>query len=274
VTSTPSSILSVRDVSVRLSGREVLHRVGLRMEAGQLMGLIGANGAGKTTLLRAILGLIPVSSGEILVEGPAGRGRDRAVGYVPQRVTLEQDVPLRARDLVGLGIDGNRFGFPFPSRRRSRLIDEMLDAVDASAFGNSRLGLLSGGEQQRILIAHALISSPRLLLLDEPLSNLDIASEQKIVEVLDRVAHQRGIAVLISTHDMNPLLDVMDRVAYIADGRLASGTTDEVVTTESLSRLYGQHVDVIRVHDRVIVVAGREGKEFKHTGKEPVTAVV
>ena len=243
-------VLIVDGVTVRLGGREVLHDVRFAIRPGEFVGLIGSNGAGKTTLMRVILGLLPPSAGQVRL-GRAG------IGYVPQKIQLDPDMPLRARDLVGLGLDGNRLGIPLPSRSRRKLVDEMLRAVDAEHIGDARVGLLSGGEQQRILIAHALISRPGLLLLDEPLANLDIASEQEVVALLARIAKEQRIAVLISAHEMNPLLPVMDRIVYLATGRAASGPTDEVVRSEVLSKLYGHHVDVIHVHDRVLVVAGR-----------------
>ncbi len=246
----PGDTLTVDGVSVRLGGREVLHDVRFTIRPGEFVGLIGSNGAGKTTLLRVILGLVPPAAGQVRV-GAAG------VGYVPQKIQLDPDMPLRARDLVGLGLDGNRLGIPLPSRSRRKLVDEMLRAVDAEHIGNARVGYLSGGEQQRILIAHALVSRPGLLLLDEPLANLDIASEQEVVALLARIAREQRIAVLISAHEMNPLLPVMDRIVYLAAGRAASGPTDEVVQGEVLSELYGHHVDVIHVHGRVLVVAGR-----------------
>jgi zinc/manganese transport system ATP-binding protein len=249
-------ILDVEGVSVRLGGREVLHDVSFHIKPGEFTGLIGSNGAGKTTLFRVILGLRAPSEGRVLVGGEPRRRRNPMIGYVPQKIALDPDVPLRARDLVGLGLDGHRFGIPLPSKRRRELIDEMVEAVGAGRFADARVGLLSGGEQQRVMIAHALISRPRLLLLDEPLANLDIRSAQEVVGLLARIAEQQRIAVLISAHEMNPLLPVMDRIVYIAGGRAASGTTDEVVRTETLSRLYGYHVDVIRVHGRVLVVAG------------------
>jgi zinc/manganese transport system ATP-binding protein len=268
----PAEILAVDGVSVTLSGREILHDVSFHVNAGEFTGLIGSNGAGKTTLLRVILGLITPVSGTVRVE--SGSRRERRIGYVPQRITLDPDMPLRARDLVGLGLDGQRFGLPWPSSTRRRRIDEMLDAVDAGRFAESRVGNLSGGEQQRILIAHALISRPRLLLLDEPLANLDIGSEQEVVDLLSRIASQQQIAVLISTHDMNPLLPVMDRIVYVAAGRIATGTTDEVVSSESLTKLYGHHVDVIHVHDRVLVVAGRRDAALQHGGTESIVELV
>jgi zinc/manganese transport system ATP-binding protein len=249
--------LAVEGVSVRLGGREVLHDVRFTIRAGQFTGLIGSNGAGKTTLLRVILGLQKPSAGQVHIGGATSARRGTSIGYVPQKIELDPDMPLRARDLVGLGIDGDRFGIPLPSRGRREMVDEMLHAVGASAFADARVGTLSGGEQQRVMIAHALISKPRLLLLDEPLANLDLRSEQEIVSLLDRVSKERGIAVLISAHEINPLLPVMDRVVYMAAGRAASGTTSEVVRPEVLTRLYGHHVDVIHLHGRVLVVAGR-----------------
>jgi zinc/manganese transport system ATP-binding protein len=249
--------LAVEGVSVRLAGREVLHDVRFSIRAGEFVGLIGSNGAGKTTLLRVILGLQKPAAGQVRIGGAVRGRREAAIGYVPQKIELDPDMPLRARDLVGLGLDGNRFGIPLPSRSRRELIGEMLHAVGATAFAEARVGSLSGGEQQRVMIAHALISRPRLLLLDEPLANLDIRSEQEIVSLLARISKERRVAVLISAHEINPLLPVMDRVVYMAGGRAASGTTDEVVRPEVLTRLYGHHVDVIHLHGRVLVVAGR-----------------
>jgi zinc/manganese transport system ATP-binding protein len=245
--------LSVTGVSVELGGRTILDDVGFALAPGELTGLIGSNGAGKTTLLRVILGLQSPTQGTVTV---AMDGRRRSIGYVPQKFLLDPDMPLRGRDLVGLGIDGHKLGLARPSRERRERVEAMLAAVDAERFADTRVGRLSGGEQQRILIAHALISNPQLLLLDEPLANLDLHSAREVVGLLARIAHEQKIAVLISAHEMNALLPVLDRVVYLADGRAASGTVDEVVCSDVLSRLYGHHVDVLRVHGRVVVVAG------------------
>jgi zinc/manganese transport system ATP-binding protein len=262
-------ILTVNDVSVRLSGRAVLSDVTFAIRPGEFTGLIGSNGAGKTTLFRVILGLQAPSVGSVLVDGRPRSRRNPLIGYVPQKFLLDPDMPLRARDLVGLGIDAHRFGIPRPSRARRALIEQMLDAVDAGAFADARVGNLSGGEQQRVLIAHALIGAPKLLLLDEPLANLDLRSGQEVVGLLARIAREQDIAVLISAHEMNPLLPVMDRIVYLAAGRAASGTTDEVVRAEVLSKLYGHHVDVLNVHGRVLVVAGA-GDDADMSGHEAV----
>jgi zinc/manganese transport system ATP-binding protein len=263
------SLLRLDGVGVRLGGREILDDVTFSIGAGEFTGLIGPNGAGKTTLLRVILGLQPVTHGSVLIDGEPRAARDASIGYVPQKLSIEPDMPLRVRDVVSLGVDGNKFGIRLPSRARRELVDDMLIAVGAQRYANARVGELSGGEQQRVMIAHALISRPRLLLLDEPLANLDISSEQGIVSVLARLARAEGIAVLLSAHDMNPLMPVMDRIVYVAAGRAAVGRTDEVVQPEVLSRLYGQHVDVIRVHGRILVVAAPQGP----TGTEEVEGV-
>ncbi len=250
-----ASVLDVTGIGVSLSGRRILHDVGFSISPGEFVGLIGSNGAGKTTLLRVILGLQSATAGTISFDGGKPVRRE-VLGYLPQKVALDPDLPLRARDVVALGLDGQRLGIPLPSARRRTRVDEMLAAVDATEFADVRVGLLSGGQQQRVLIAHALVSNPRLLLLDEPLANLDIRSTQEIVELLARVSRDRGIAVLLSAHDLNPLLPVMDRIVYLADGRAVSGTTDEVVKSDVLSGLYGRRVDVVRVDGRVLVVAG------------------
>jgi zinc/manganese transport system ATP-binding protein len=248
-------------VSVTLSGRRILDNVSFAIGAGELTGLIGVNGAGKTTLLRVILGLERPTSGQVTILGKPAGPRGASIGYVPQKVLLDPDMPMRARDLVALGIDGHRFGLRGRSGQRAQAVREMLHAVDADQFADARVGTLSGGEQQRVLIAHALISRPRLLLLDEPLANLDLRSGQEIVGLLARVAREQQVAVLLSAHDMNPLLPVMDRVVYLAGGRAASGTTAEVVQSEVLSNLYGHHVDVLRLRGRVLVVAGTPGPD-------------
>jgi zinc/manganese transport system ATP-binding protein len=251
-------VLRVEDVSVSLGGRRVLDQVSFSVEAGGFCGLIGSNGAGKTTLLRVILGLINPSSGRVVVVGGTRSRQDPQVGYVPQKIVLEADMPLRARDLVGLGLDGHRFGISKPGAKRRIAVEEMLDAVGAARFADARIGHLSGGEQQRVMIAQALICRPKLLLLDEPLANLDIRSAAEVVELLARIAAEHHIAILLSAHDMNPLLPVLDRIVYLADGRAASGTTEEVVRTDTLSQLYGHHVEVIHAQGRVLVVSGAE----------------
>jgi zinc/manganese transport system ATP-binding protein len=259
---TDTDLLRLDKVGVRLGGRQILSGVSFTVAPGQFTGLIGPNGAGKTTLLRVILGLTPPTEGRVLLNGsPKTRQGGGLIGYVPQKLAIDQDMPLRARDVVGLGIDGNKLGFPLPSASRRRRITDALEAVGAESYADARIGELSGGEQQRVLIAHALIGRPKLLLLDEPLANLDLKSEQGIVSVLARLAHEQGIAVLISAHDLNPLLREIDTVVYVAGGRAAAGRTDEIIQSDVLSALYGSRVDVLHVNGRILVIAGEEQQE-------------
>jgi zinc/manganese transport system ATP-binding protein len=240
-------LVYLHDVSVRLGGRQILQDVSLALGEGEFTGLIGPNGAGKTTLLRVILGLQPTTEGTVT--------RHATVGYVPQKLLIEPDMPLRVKDVVALGIDGQRFGIPLPTRQRRDRVLAMLEAVGADGYKDARVGELSGGEQQRVMIAHALISKPKLLLLDEPLANLDISSAHSIVSLLAKLSRSEQIAILLSAHDMNPLLPVMDSIVYVAAGHVATGTPDEVVQSDVLTRLYGQPVEVIRVRERLLVLA-------------------
>ncbi|MGA7836071.1 MAG: metal ABC transporter ATP-binding protein [Acidimicrobiales bacterium] len=257
-------VLEVDHVSVSFSGRKILDEVSFEVRRGEFTGLIGSNGVGKTTLLRTILGLQRPDSGEIRVNGEPLSRRSHSLGYVPQKVLLDPDVPIRARDFVALGLDAQRYGFKRRTDEQRARVEALLRDVDAERFADRRVGSLSGGEQQRVLIAHALVNEPALLLLDEPLANLDPRSVQEIVALLHRVASAHHVAVLLSAHEMNALLPVMDRIVYVTNGRAASGTTDEVVQSDVLSALYGHHVDVLKLHGRVLVVAepGQDDREI------------
>ncbi|HXN59427.1 MAG TPA: metal ABC transporter ATP-binding protein [Acidimicrobiales bacterium] len=268
---TVAPVLEVDGISVSFSGRTVLDGVSFEIRRGEFTGLIGSNGVGKTTLLRVILGLQRPDSGQVRVLGQSLSAGGRSLGYVPQKVLLDPDIPIRARDLVALGLDAQRYGFGRRTKAQRELVAKMLSDVDAEGFADARVGTLSGGEQQRVLIAHALISGPRLLLLDEPLANLDPKSVQEIVALLHRVASDNGVAVLLSAHEMNAVLPVMDRIVYLTQGRAASGTTDEVVRPEVLSKLYGHHVDVLKLHGRVLVVAEPGAENDDVPDHPPVT---
>ncbi len=251
-----TAVMELDAIVVTFGNRRVLDGISLRVAAGEVVGVIGPNGAGKSTLLKVILGVIAPESGR--VSFPAlnlnGRRPGSLVGYVPQQFAPDPDLPLRARDLVGLGLDGHRWGFSLPNPSRDARVSEALELVGALAYADAPVGRLSGGELQRLLIAQALVSRPRLLLLDEPLASLDIRSANEVVEVVHRVARDQRVTILLVTHDMNPLLPVMDRILYLANGHAALGRVDEVVRRDVLRSLYGYDVDVIRVRDRILVV--------------------
>jgi zinc/manganese transport system ATP-binding protein len=216
-----------------------------------------------------LLGLQRPSAGRVRVLGGAPRRGHPAIGYVPQQRSLDPDLSVRGRDLVALGIDGHRWGFALPgpaARQRQALVDEALAAVESSAYADRPVGQLSGGEQQRLLLAQALVGQPRLLLLDEPLASLDLRNQQAMARLVAAVARAQGITVLLVAHDVNPLLPVLDRVVYVARGRIAIGAPDEIITAERLSALYDAPVDVLRDrHGRVFVV----GLEHEATHPHP-----
>jgi zinc/manganese transport system ATP-binding protein len=265
---TDAAVLSVHGLRVSFSGRPVLKDVQFELAPGEFCALIGANGSGKTTLLKAILGLLRPEAGEVRIDAGASAAR---IGYVPQKISIDPYLPLRSRDVVALGLDGARWGWPLRSRVRDARVQEMLEAVGAMDLADRRVGQLSGGQQQRVLIAHALVRHPRLLLLDEPLANLDVRSTAEVVTLLRQLSLQYRTAVLLSAHDMNPLLPVIDRIVYLANCCAVSGKANDVIRTEVLSRLYGYHVDVVRVHGRVVVIAAHEPEEIRAAlARDPV----
>jgi len=234
----PCEILDVEGVCVTLSGRQILDNVTFGVRAGEFTGLIGSNGAGKTTLLRVILGLQRPSAGTISVAGAPRTRRNQSIGYVPQKVVLDPDMPLRARDLVGLGIDGHRFGLPVPSKKRREAVDEMLHAVDAERFADSRVGNLSGGEQQRVLIAHALIGRPRLLLLDEPSMGLAPNLVDQLLTVI-RALRDDSLTILLVEQNARAALAIADRAYVLETGRVTlSGPAAEIQADRRVREAY------------------------------------
>ncbi|MFC6157282.1 metal ABC transporter ATP-binding protein [Kribbella jiaozuonensis] len=224
----------------------------MSLQAGEFLAILGANGSGKTSLLKAVLGLHPLSGTVQVAGAPPHRGSTE-IGYVPQHRRIDTLTPLRARDVVGQGLDGHRWGIGRPDPKRSRRIEEMLESVGAESFADRPIGQLSGGEQQRVRIAQALVSDPKLLLCDEPLLSLDLNSQRTISGLVDRRRRTHDTAIVFVTHDINPVLPYVDRVLYLANGRIRTGTVDEVMTSTTLSDLYRSPVEVVRSGGRVLV---------------------
>jgi zinc/manganese transport system ATP-binding protein len=259
-----TSIIELRDAAVRFGKRTIWQHATFSIAPGEFIAILGPNGAGKSTLIQLLLGLIKPSEGSVRVWGQHPHRGNRQIGFVPQRRLFDADLPVRGRDMVMLGLDGLRWGFALPGHARQQqhaLVEETLVAVEATAYADRPIGKLSGGEQQRLYLAQALVSQPRLLLLDEPLASLDMRSQMGIVQLVAQLARERGITVLLVTHDINPVLPFVDRVLYTARGQVAIGTAGEIISTEKLSSLYEAPVEVVRDSQGRLFVVGIDEAE-------------
>lgn len=242
-------------VTLTYGGRRVLSDVSFSIPQGAFVGLLGANGAGKTTMLRAILGLIKPAGGAISVLGKSPTRGNADIGYMPQARRALGDVGVSGLDFVLSAAGGHRWGWPVASAAEKEAAWKALEEVGAGGLARRPLGELSGGERQRILIAQSLIGNPQLLLLDEPLISLDAGHQRAIIDLVHQIGERLGIAVLFCSHEINPLLRAVDRVLYLGNRKAALGSVDEVISGPVLSKLYGTHINVIRVAGRIFVMA-------------------
>ena len=247
--------IDIDHATIRLHDRTVLSDISLSIAEGEFIGLLGPNGAGKTTLIKALLGLIvPIQGTVRVLDSLPGRGNAQ-IGYVPQVRALLSDLRMRGLDLVASSLRGERWGLPTLGRADRRIIEEALAAVGASELASRPLCEMSGGERQRLLLAQALIGSPRLLLLDEPLIGLDPRHQKNVIDHIRQFGRDHRVTVLFSAHELNQLLGALDRVLYLGHGHAALGTVDEVVTAPVLSRLYDAEVEVIRASGHIFVMS-------------------
>ena len=251
-----SLAIEITDLVAGYRGRRVVGPLSLSVEAGEMIAILGPNGSGKTTLLKVLLGLLQPLSGSVEIGGEAPRAARSDIGYVPQHRDFDRDLPIRGRELVELGLTGHRYGIPWPRKEQRRQVDAAIRAIGAEGYADAPVGMLSGGEQQRLRIAQALLGNPSVLLCDEPLLALDPRRQSEVVALIDEQRRHKNAAVLFVTHEINPILPSVDRLLYLVGGRAAVGTPEEVLTSEALSELYGASVDVLRVGGRVLVVAG------------------
>ncbi|QIS07139.1 ATP-binding cassette domain-containing protein [Nocardia brasiliensis] len=260
---TESARATANDVSaVRLDGarlsfgdRTLWQNLDLDVAAGEFVAVLGPNGSGKTSLLKVLLGQLGLSAGTAAIAGAPARTGNPDIGYVPQQKTIDAGVQLRGVDLVGLGVDGHRWGLGLRSRaERRRKVAAAIADVGAEKFAHAPLESMSGGEQQRLRVAQALVGDPKVLLCDEPLLSLDLANQRLVAELIDERRRGHDTAVLFVTHEINPILPLVDRVLYLVDGKFRIGTPDEVMTSDVLSELYQTEVDVLRVRGRLVVV--------------------
>jgi zinc/manganese transport system ATP-binding protein len=264
-------VLELRDAAVRVGGATVWSGVDLTVGAGEFVAVLGPNGVGKSTLIKVLLGLLPLAHGHVRVLGTSpGRSNDR-IGYLPQRRSFDASLRIRGTDVVRLGLDGDRWGVPLPVGRRRRdaaaRVTEAIELTGASGYAGRPIGECSGGEQQRLLIAQALIRRPQLLLLDEPLDSLDLPNQAAIAALISRICRTEGVAVVMVAHDVNPILSHLDRVVYMAGGGAAAGTPAEVINGETLTRLYQTPIEVLTTASGRLVVVGQPEAPAVHTDR-------
>jgi zinc/manganese transport system ATP-binding protein len=256
------TVIAMTGAEARRRGRVVWSGVDLEIGEGEFVAVLGPNGAGKSTLLHVILGLLRLTAGSARVLGAPPGGMNSQIGYLPQRRSFDSSTRIRGRDIVRLGLDGGRWGVPLPrfvngsAAQADRRVDEVLELVGATGYAERPIGELSGGEQQRLLIAQALVRRPRMLLLDEPLDSLDLTNQGAVAALLQRVSSAEGVTVLLVAHDVNPILSYLDRVVYFARGRGVVGAPREVITSETLSGLYAAPIEVLETSDGRLVVVG------------------
>jgi zinc/manganese transport system ATP-binding protein len=250
----------------RLGGKVVWSDVNIAIGAGEYVAILGPNGSGKTTLLRVLLGELALTQGTASVLGRAPGAQKGEIGYLPQRRHFDTGVRVRGIDLVRLGLDGARWGLPLRRSGAAR-VEEVIELVGAAAYARRPIGALSGGEQQRLLIAQALVSKPRLLVLDEPLDSLDLPNQSAVAALLERICREQAVTVLLVAHDVNPLLSYLDRVVYFGAGAAVVGEPREVITGATLSRLYGTPVEVLETADGRLVVVGLPEAPAHHTDR-------
>jgi zinc/manganese transport system ATP-binding protein len=265
-----AAVVEVRQATAVLGGRTVWSGVDATAAAGEFVAVLGPNGVGKSTLLKAILGLVPLAEGSIRLLGRPPGHANHEVGYLPQRRSFDAALRVRGLDVVRLGLDGDRWGLPLPGRRAraaAARVRELVELVGAAGYAHRPIGALSGGEQQRLLIAQALARRPKLLLLDEPLDSLDLPNQAAVAALISGIARAENVAVLIVAHDVNPILSYLDRVIYLGRHGAAAGSPEQVITSRTLTALYGTPIEVLSTSDGRLVVVGQPEAPARHTDR-------
>ena len=251
-------IISAKHLAAGYKDHTVWKQADFSINRGEFVGVLGPNGAGKTMLFKLLLGLERPLTGKLRLFGEeAHRGNSR-IGYVPQRHLIDREINIETLELVRLGLSGKHWGFSLNGEQERKEALRMLELVGATELAHRNLDQLSGGELQRVFLAEALADKPELLLLDEPLANLDVKREQEMIHLIREIALSQNVTVLLIAHNINPLMQALDRVMYIANGHVTTGRPQEVLTSESLTKLYGTPIEVLRDSRGRLAVLGIE----------------
>jgi zinc/manganese transport system ATP-binding protein len=261
--------ITINHLTLGYAQKPIIEDFSTHIEPGKFVGIFGPNGAGKSTLLRAILGLVKPSAGKIMVlDQPCRRGNSH-IGYLSQFREYASANLLSGRAYLSAVSQGFHWGLPWLNQAAKQQIEDVIALTQVQSFVDRAYSQLSGGERQRLALAQALIGQPKILLLDEPLSGLDPAQQEKIVHLIQDIQRQTQLTVLFTAHDLNPLLGVMEQVIYLAHGKAASGSVAEVVNSEKLSWLYSAPIKVIQQDQHLFVIHEHLGSNI-HAHDHPL----
>lgn len=273
--SQPNPLVSFSRVSCGYQKKIVFRELSFHIYPRQFTGLVGPSGAGKSTLLKAILGVVPLLSGELSVAGNQINGQAPShVGYVPQIETVDWEFPVTVEQVVAMGLYRKSTRLPWLTAQERTIIQNLLNRLAIGHYAKRQIKMLSGGEQQRVFLARALVAEPKILILDEPTSGVDLKTQHAILHLLGEI-NRRGVTILLTTHDLNAVARHLPWVICFNKQIVAQGDPEEVFTSEVLSRTYESEMSVFR-HGEVILVddspkAGQHFMRHRHVGPESET---
>lgn len=250
-------IIEFKNVTVGYDGKPVLKDISFKVEEGEFWAIVGPNGTGKTTLVKTILGLIPPMSGVVYVFGcPAKRvcPHRKMIGYVPQTDIADPNFPVTSLDVVMTGSFSSLGPLKWPGKKIKKKAIDLLNEVGLAQFKDHPFGRLSGGQKRRVMIARALMGDPRALILDEPLQGVDVSSQEKLIELIEKLHRERKIPILFITHNVNPVLHLIKKVIILGVGIHFVGTREILFDRKILKSVYGKEIEVIRTDKRDFII--------------------
>ncbi|HSX47829.1 MAG TPA: metal ABC transporter ATP-binding protein [Patescibacteria group bacterium] len=254
------NIIEAKGLSAGYRNKVIWDNADFCIKKGEFVGVLGPNGAGKSTLIKLLLGLNSPLRGSLKLFNNLPKRGNLKIGYVPQRRIIDEQNNIEVYEFIRMGLIGTKWGFSLPNKTKVERneIYKILEETNSKELAHRPIGQLSGGELQRIFLAQALINKPDLLLLDEPLTNLDIRREAELIRLIADIVKSHEITVLLIAHDINPLLPYTDNLIYIVNGKIVKGTTKEIINSKTLSQLYGAHIDVLKDKHGRLAVLGTE----------------
>lgn len=249
-----NEIISTHHLAIGYKNKSIVSDINIAINSGEFIGILGTNGSGKSTFLRVLLGLIRPLKGQVFIFGKPPQKGNMQIGYMPQMRTTNFIANLTSKALLETCMGGTFYGLPTFSKSKEQELQRVLNLVNAAPLTHRPIQQLSGGERQRIFLAQALLDNPKILLLDEPLANLDPRNQDNFINLLQTIQKKLNVTILFTAHDPNPLLDVMSRVLYFAHGKVIMGNVDKIITSTTLSALYEIPIEVIRFKNRLFVI--------------------